>query len=84
MKKMLRILGMTAMFAMGSGSALQAQVTTCSMDLLGHGGCSLWNLGSCDVPCACLWGLPYQNGMAIDVYSCSDGFVACCACCTMA
>lgn len=84
MKMLVRVFALAAVLAMEPISALKAQTTTCSMDLQGHGGCFLWNLGSCDIPCACLWGLPYQNNNAINVYSCSTGFVACCACCQMA
>lgn len=83
MKFAFRAITLAAMLATGSGSVLRAQTTTCSIDLQGHGSCFLWNLGSCDIPCACLYDLPYQNNNAVNIYSCSTGYVACCACCSM-
>ena len=58
---------------------LRTECSVCCQD------CELYIPGDCGTDCRCYVSLPPQkNSNAIFLYSCSDGFQACCACCSSA
>lgn len=59
-----------------------AQTTVCS--LYENEGCFVFSQGSCDSDCACYVQGIANPGNQMLILSCSEGFEACCGCCSQA